>query len=191
MGLCSPYPHPHSLPTRGREARLAALFVQSQFHASVKQKGRSLRLPPPCGEGSRVGVRLGIERARELRKRMPAPEARLWNALRELRPDGFHFRRQVPLGPYYADFACHGRRLIIEVDGDTHGTTAALEHDARRDAFIAGQGYRVLRVTNDDVMRNLDGVMTAVLAALDQPPPSLPPHKGEGSLSGGSETTSI
>ena len=138
-----------------------------------------------------MGVGLGIERARELRKRMPAPEARLWAALRELRPLGFHFRRQVPLGRYYADFACHGNRVVIEVDGDTHGSDGAIYHDARRDTFIANQGYRVLRVSNGDVMRNLDGVMTAILAALNQPPPSFPPHKGEGSSSGGSEDPTI
>ncbi|MHA6691477.1 endonuclease domain-containing protein [Devosia sp. A449] len=130
---------------------------------------------------------MGIERARELRKRMPAPEAKLWNALRDLRPLGFHFRRQVPLGPYYADFVCHARRLVIEVDGDTHGVDAALHYDARRDAFIAAEGYRVLRVANSDVMHNIDGVTTIILSALSPPPPSLPPHKGEGSLAGGSE----
>ncbi|WP_246132774.1 endonuclease domain-containing protein [Devosia ginsengisoli] len=130
---------------------------------------------------------MGIERARELRKRMPAPEARLWNALRELRPLGFHFRRQVPLGRYYADFACHARRLVVEVDGDTHGTDAAVSHDAHRDRFIASQGYRVIRIGNGDVMGNLDGVLTTILSALNQPPPSFPPHKGEGSLAGGSE----
>ena len=133
-----------------------------------------------------MGVWLGIERARQLRKRMPAPEAKLWNALRELRPLGFHFRRQVPLGPYYADFACHGRRLVVEVDGDLHGTDAAIRYDRRRDAFINGEGYRVLRVSNGDVMRNLDGVMTTILAVLDPSPPSFPPHKGEGCLFGGS-----
>jgi len=129
-----------------------------------------------------VGVSLGIERARELRKTMPAPEARLWNAPREIRPLGHHFRRQVQLGPYYADFACHARRLVIEVDGDTHGTDKAVAHDAHRSAFIAAQGYRILRVSNDDVMGNLDGVVNAILSALNQPPPSLPPHKGEGRL---------
>lgn len=118
-----------------------------------------------------MGVLLGIERPRELRKRMPVPEARLWNTLRELRPLGFHFRRQVSLGHYYADFACHGCRLIIEVDGDLHGTDAAMKYDRRRDAFINTQGCRVLRVTNEDVMRRLDGVMTTILASLDQPHP--------------------
>ena len=134
-----------------------------------------------------MGGGLGIERARELRKRMTAAEALLWNALRALRPFGFHFRRQVPLGPYYADFACHGRRLVIEVDGDTHGADESLEYDARRAAFMASQGYRTFRVTNRDVLRNLDGVTAAIVSALNQPPPSLPPHKGEGSPHGGSE----
>jgi len=132
-----------------------------------------------------VGVVLSIEGARELRKRMPAPEAMLWNALRELKALGLHFRRQVQLGPYYADFACHGHKLVIEVDGDTHGTDAAALYDVRRDAFMSGQGYRVLRFTNVDVMSNLDGVMERVVSVLDLPPPSFPPHEGEGGLAGG------
>jgi very-short-patch-repair endonuclease len=116
---------------------------------------------------------------------MSAPEARLWNALRGLRPLGHHFRRQVPIGRYYADFCCHKRCLVIEVDGDAHFEGEAIAYDAARDAFLRSEGYRVLRVTNDDAMRNIDGVLTVVLGLLDQPPPSFPPHKGEGSLSGG------
>jgi very-short-patch-repair endonuclease len=116
---------------------------------------------------------------------MGPPEAKLWNALRQLRALGHHFRRQVPVGRYYADFCCHKRCLIIEVDGDSHGSEQAIAHDAARDAFLRREGYRVLRVTNLDVMRNLDGVTTEILILLDQPPPSLPPHKGEGSPSGG------
>lgn len=69
-----------------------------------------------------MGV-MSVERARQLRKNMGAPEAKLWNALRELRLLGHHFRRQVPLGRYYADFCCHKARLVIEVDGDTHFPT--------------------------------------------------------------------
>jgi very-short-patch-repair endonuclease len=114
---------------------------------------------------------LGIERARHLRKNMPAPEARLWNALRELRPLGFHFRRQVEFGKrYYLDFCCHSAKLVVEVDGDTHCLGRAPERDARRDAFIQSEGYRVLRVTNLDVMDNIDGVITVILDALGAPP---------------------
>ena len=119
---------------------------------------------------------------------MGAPEAKLWNALRDIRPLGFHFRRQVPLGRYYADFACHGSRLIVEVDGETHASDAAQKYDAVRDAFLRGEGYQVLRVSNFEVMRNIEGVMTLVLDLLQQPPPSIPPHKGEGSPAGGSLT---
>ena len=126
-----------------------------------------------------MGV-MSVERARELRKVMGAPEARLWNALRELRALGHHFRRQVQIDRYYADFCCHRACLVVEVDGDTHFHDAAAAYDARRDEILRREGYRVLRITNTDVMGNIDGVITTILAALDQPLPSFPPHKGEG-----------
>lgn len=128
---------------------------------------------------------MGVERARQLRKTMSAPEAKLWNALRELRGHGHHFRRQVPMGRYYADFCCHKARLVVEVDGDLHFSDEAMARDRVRDTFVRGEGYRVLRVTNVAVMGNLEGVMTLVLAALGEPPPSFPPNKGEGGPSGG------
>ncbi|WP_160300156.1 DUF559 domain-containing protein [Devosia limi] len=62
---------------------------------------------------------------------------------------------------------------------------AALAHDGWRDAFLKQEGYRVLRVSNSDVMANIAGVITVVLGLLEEPPPSIPPHKGEGSLAGG------
>jgi very-short-patch-repair endonuclease len=94
---------------------------------------------------------------------MPKAEAVLWNALRQAKPLGFHFRRQVPIGPYYADFVCHHPKLVIEVDGLTH---TGPNHDAERDEFLRAEGYRVLRVWNDDVLTNVSGVMDAVLAAV-------------------------
>ncbi|MBK1794336.1 endonuclease domain-containing protein [Devosia sp. WQ 349] len=109
---------------------------------------------------------MSIKRARELRKNMPEPEAKLWDALREIKPLGFHFRRQVPIGPYYADFACHQAKLVIEVDGDSHAGREA--SDARRDGFLESVGFEVLRVGNVDVMQNLDGVMREVVDLLEQ-----------------------
>ena len=126
-------------------------------------------VPPHLGEGGegerRAVLPKGdkIARARAMRKRMPPMEAKLWNALRELKPLGYHFRRQVPLGRYFADFACHASRLVIEVDGETHTNPT---YDRARDAFLREEGYRVLRVTNDDVRDHLHAVMTAVLARL-------------------------
>jgi very-short-patch-repair endonuclease len=94
---------------------------------------------------------------------MPRPEAMMWNALRNLKPLGFHFRRQVPLGRYYADFACHHPKLVIEIDGRSHTNP---DYDAERDAFMRKEGYRILRVGNDDMLREIDGVMLAVSHAL-------------------------
>lgn len=107
-----------------------------------------------------------IARARSLRRQISPAEARLWNALRteQLRP--YHFRRQMPVGPFYADFASHRASLIVEVDGSGHFTDDATDSDTRRDAFLRSQGYRVLRVTSSDVLNRLDGVFAAILAAV-------------------------
>ena len=112
---------------------------------------------------------MSVDRARILRKRMPPAEAAMWNALRSLRPLGHHFRRQVSLGRYFADFASHAARLVIELDGETHFVPGAPAYDAERDAFLHGQGYRVLRFSNHDALTNIDGVMTLVLLELEQP----------------------
>lgn len=89
----------------------------------------------------------------------------MWNLLRmePFRP--FHFRRQVPLGPYYADFASHTARLVIEIDGASHTFGDAVAYDARRTAFIATQGYRELRFNTIDVLKGIEGVAEVVLAA--------------------------
>ncbi len=78
-----------------------------------------------------------------------------------------HFRCQVPIGPYYADVACHAARLIIEVDGCQHGE--AVEYDAERSRFLESRGYRVLRFWNNQVLQELDSVLTAIAAALPSP----------------------
>jgi len=125
---------------------------------------------------------VSIELARSLRKRMPPAEARMWNLLRSQPFADWHFRRQVAIGRYYADFAAHAAKLVIEVDGDTHGSSEG--YDRERDAFLNVEGYRVLRVTNREVMNNLDGVGAIIAAALvatpTRPLRGHPPHKGEG-----------
>lgn len=114
---------------------------------------------------------MSIERARQLRKNMPIPEAKLWHALRMLRAQGHHFRRQVEIGRrYYVDFCCHASKLVIEVDGDSHFLGNEPVRDQIRDAFLTGEGYRVLRVPNGEVMHNLDGVMILVLNMLTSHP---------------------
>ncbi|MGH6935876.1 MAG: endonuclease domain-containing protein, partial [Methylocella sp.] len=105
--------------------------------------------------------------AKAMRQDMTAPERKLWKALRWRVPvEGTHFRRQVLLGPYIADFCSHGAKIVIEVDGDQHGTVEAAEQDAIRTAFMEAQGYRVLRFSNRDVMLHMDMVLDTIAAAL-------------------------
>ena len=109
-----------------------------------------------------------IAQARSLRQRMSPPEARMWNVLRMPSFKLYHFRRQVPLGPYYADFASHSARLVIEVDGSGHTADNAVAHDARRTAFIESPGYRVLRFTTPQVLEDIAGVIDTITAALQR-----------------------
>lgn len=104
-----------------------------------------------------------VERARKLRRDASAPERRLLRGLREAFSD-LKWRHQAPIGAFYADTLCFSEKLVIEVDGDTHANTA--EYDARRTAFLNGEGYRVIRVTNADAMRHLDGVIAQLSFSL-------------------------
>ncbi|HQZ11830.1 MAG TPA: DUF559 domain-containing protein [Devosia sp.] len=104
--------------------------------------------------------------ARRLRREATPHEMRLWALLRDRRFVGFRFRRQVPIGPYIADFVCQGRRLIVELDGSQH---AEDESDAVRDAELHRRGYRVLRIWNNELMKNERGVAEAILVALQEP----------------------
>ena len=110
---------------------------------------------------------------------MTDPERRLWYALRDRRLGGHKFVRQEPIGPYFADFCCRERKLVVEVDGSQHAESA---RDERRDACLAAQGYAVLRFWNHEVMRHLDLVTETILARIEEgrrtsPSPRL---RGEG-----------
>jgi len=105
-------------------------------------------------------------RAHQLRRNTTDAEKKLWRHLRRLDLDGSHFRRQVPIGPYVADFACMAVRLLIEIDGSQHAEDREKVHDAARTRWLEKEGYRVLRFWNNDITKNIDGVMEAVYAAL-------------------------
>ena len=105
--------------------------------------------------------------AKLLRRTQTEPEKRLWWHLRHRLPmEGSHFRRQVPIESYVADFCCLARRLIVELDGSQHGFDAHTAYDARRTAALARCGYRVLRFSNHAVMRDIDSVLDTIAAAL-------------------------
>lgn len=105
-------------------------------------------------------------RAKALRRDLTVPEQRLWKHLKQLKPLGFHFRRQAPIGVYVADFVCLSAKFVIEVDGHLHGSPGAAAHDARRDAYMNNEGFRVLRVSNSEIVRNIEGVVETVMREL-------------------------
>ena len=132
--------------------------------------------------------------ARRLRTTMTDAELRLWRHLWRIPIEGTHVRRQVPIGRYFADFACHQIGLVIELDGSQHAEEASRRYDADRTAYLNAAGYRVLRFWNHDVLTDLDAVLDTIFAAVeerqaelspvaDHPTPSLrsdPPPQGEG-----------
>jgi very-short-patch-repair endonuclease len=103
------------------------------------------------------------ERARSLRRALTASESALWLRIRNRQLDGFKFVRQEPVGPYYADFICRERRLIVEVDGGQHSDSAT---DRTRDAALARLGYRVVRFWNSDIAENIEGVLQVLSSEL-------------------------
>jgi len=90
---------------------------------------------------------------------MTGPEKRLWSRLRARQLQGVKFRRQHGIGPYIVDFYCPERSLVIEVDGDSHADAEQSQKDQRRDRYLQSIGLSVVRYGNDDIMKNLDGVL--------------------------------
>jgi very-short-patch-repair endonuclease len=118
--------------------------------------------------------------AKALRGAMTDSERALWSRMRQEQL-GVKFRRQHPLGHYIADFACLSPKLIVELDGSQHAEHAG--YDAKRDAFFAAQGFKVLRFATNEPLKNMDGVLTVIQQEIsvagERPHPS-PPPGGEG-----------
>jgi len=104
-------------------------------------------------------------RSRALRKAPSPGESYLWKHLRSRQLAGAKFRRQMPVGPYFADFACTEFRCIIEIDGSSH--EAKETYDFARDEFMAKDGWKVLRFTEAQVRADLEAVLQAIACALD------------------------
>ena len=105
------------------------------------------------------------EAALEMRRAMTPAEAALWQALRDRGCAGLKFRRQQARDRFVPDFYCASARLVVEVDGGVHDEPAQIERDAERTQMLARLGIRVLRVTNEEVMEDLAGVLRRIRAA--------------------------
>ena len=174
-------PHPNPSPEgeglKQRRKKQTTLLDFAVITDSPPLQGR--------GRGWGLSARRNAEiasHARTMRNQPTPAEARLWSILSRRQLSGFKFRRQTRIGAAIADFLCPQKGLIVEVDGETHVDPAA---DARRTARLEALGLRVIRVTNADVMRNLEGVRTLVLHMLESLPDRRAPHpnpspEGEG-----------
>jgi very-short-patch-repair endonuclease len=126
-------------------------------------------------------------RAKQLRQKMTRAENLLWRYLKAHHVDGYAFRRQTPMRQYIVDFVCHSAKLIVEVDGVSHDSAQRQEEDRRRNDWFASQGYAVLRFSDEQVLKNLEGVIEVVRERvsirLKGAPPSPPsPTRGEGAI---------
>ena len=110
-------------------------------------------------------------RAKSLRNNMTRSERKVWLQLRALKSQGHKLSRQAPVGPYIVDFACLAKKLIIEIDGETHFVGSGPVKDRRRTAFLEQEGFSVLRFTNSEVTNNLDGVLRNILSELQKGAP--------------------
>ncbi len=132
--------------------------------------------------GNRPYIRPAIKaRARELRQPQTPAEAKLWACLRDRQTGGFKFRRQHPIDRFIVDFYCPACRLVIEIDGDTHAEQ--VEYDQARTGWLNEQGYHVIRFSNRDVVRHLEGAIEVILEEcqrLSSPSPQPSPLRGEG-----------
>jgi adenine-specific DNA-methyltransferase len=121
-----------------------------------------------------------IQTARELRSRSTDAERLLWHFVRNRHMSGYRFRRQVPLGPYIADFVCLRARLIVELDGSQHDESSIDELERTR--YLARSRFRVIRFWNNEVLQQTEAVLESILEALIRacPHPDPLPHAGEG-----------
>jgi very-short-patch-repair endonuclease len=172
----SPATSRHPLPQSERG------IIRPLSQVAKEQQERRRNLPSPlAGEGvSRrlTGEEFAREQAKRLRHDMTEAETRLWHALRGRRFDGHKFRRQVAIGNFIVDFVCYAQRLIVELDGSQHeGST----HDAKRDAWLESQGFRIVRIWNNYVQQNMDGALAMISDVLTRPSPA---SQERGTLSG-------
>ena len=144
------------------------------------------KITSPCkGEVGREAAGRGSERrfsrttamtsrARRLRGNMSDAEYKLWQVLRRDQLRGLHFRRQHPIGPYTLDFYCPSIQLAVEVDGGQHAELKKV-HDERRTRWLTGNGVMVVRYWNNDVLSNLEGVLTDLVRVIETRAQALTP----------------
>ncbi len=182
-GACQPSA---TLETKNKPHRPTPTSPLKARGLTPKDNNKRLGQTPTQGRGKNWNIPADCltelhKRAKEMRRNPTEPEKRLWRYLSNSQLEGFKFRRQDVIWYYIADFACPSAKLIVEVDADTHDEAK----DRLRDDKLAEFGFRVLRVTNTDVLHNMEGVLVHISLALreaERPHPN-PSPEGEGLMS--------
>lgn len=104
--------------------------------------------------------------ARGFRSDPSAGEAKLWAWFRGRKFDGLKFRRQVSIGPFFADFYCEAHKLVVEVDGGQHASDERTARDARRDAYLIENGYRIVRIPALEVLNDVGAALARIRAVV-------------------------
>jgi very-short-patch-repair endonuclease len=120
-------------------------------------------------------------KARALRANATPSERKLWRHLSASQLNGYKFSRQIPIGPFICDFVCRMTKLVVEIDGHSHDN--ATEYDTKRTEYLHGQGYHVIRFTNEEVSADLEGVLINISQTLAALPTLSPSRKREGDVS--------
>ncbi len=177
-------------------ARTLTARIRAFWEAQAERGAAPGGAAPPAEQQTKAATQHAPEvlHARALRKNMTEAERALWQRLRA-KQLGVRFRRQHPVGPYVLDFYCYQARLAVEVDGGQHDRPLQRAHDAARTRFLERQGIRVLRFWNHEVLHNMEGVLEAIVAALQErlegapltPPPFHPPSPLPRERGGGKE----
>ena len=105
--------------------------------------------------------------ARNLRKNATIQERRLWNLLKNRQFHNLKFKRQQPIGDYIVDFICKEAKIIIEVDGGQHNESENIDYDKIRTEFLRGLGYKVIRIWNNEIYENIEGVINILEQAIN------------------------
>ncbi len=148
--------------------------VLSPLSRTREREQQSGTLAPESNSLSRTRERAGVRvRARALREGQTDAEALLWSRLRDRQLSGLKFRRQRPIGPYFADFACLEIGLVIELDGGQHTDGASVVYDQKRSSDMAALGFLTLRFWNNDVLTQTDAVLEKILQIAETLTPAL------------------
>ena len=108
-----------------------------------------------------------LKNAKEMRSNMTPAETKMWRILRGKRFQDLKFKRQVLIGNYIVDFLCENKKIIIEIDGGQHNEELNIQSDKNRTRYLENNGYKVLRFWNDEVMKNINGVMEVIFREIE------------------------